>query len=513
MPELRNQLSLLESSGLIRVATLEPELEYLFRHALIQDAAYDSLLRADRKKLHRAVGAALEQAYPDREGEHVGIIAEHYLLGENWPKASDYLMCAADAAVARYSDIEARSYFLKALDALSHLPDSSDSLRQRADSLQKLVNASIMAEQGDVSMARLMEAETAARRLVAETDSAADKYLLAHIIYQMGHLTFWAGDVAAALSLFDQVMELAAALGDETLAVFPANISGQFQSIHGNLVTAVALLERARDGLLQAGNTVEIIACRGNLGWVLASMGRIEEGLAECRAGLKVAVETDNMTGLAIGNLLLGDAESVAGKLEQAMAHNAEGIRLARLSENPHYERAGLATGAVTKMYLGLTEEVDDALRRVEKMEETLGPDLLGSGVSSILRTWASLTSENFEAALQSAQEALQIAGATNAQYLRAFAEQSFGEALYRHSPDRWEEAEAHLVTSLDLHMGRAGVLDAARTHVVWARLCHDRGDAACAGQHFEAAQAIFAAAGADEELERLQQIREGSNG
>ncbi len=56
---LRTRLSALEASGLIRLAQVEPEIEYLFRHALVQDAAYASLLKADRRILHRTVGEAL----------------------------------------------------------------------------------------------------------------------------------------------------------------------------------------------------------------------------------------------------------------------------------------------------------------------------------------------------------------------------------------------------------------------------------------------------------------------
>ena len=52
---LFSDLGTLETAGLIRVAKVEPDLEYLFRHALVQDTAYASLLESDRKRLHLAV--------------------------------------------------------------------------------------------------------------------------------------------------------------------------------------------------------------------------------------------------------------------------------------------------------------------------------------------------------------------------------------------------------------------------------------------------------------------------
>ena len=54
------QVGVLEAKGLIRLAALRPELEYLFRHGLVQDAAYTSLLKQERRKLHGLVGVALE---------------------------------------------------------------------------------------------------------------------------------------------------------------------------------------------------------------------------------------------------------------------------------------------------------------------------------------------------------------------------------------------------------------------------------------------------------------------
>src|SRR5579859_7736668 len=60
MTTIRQQLTQLETFGLLRLAQPPPELEYLFRHPLIQDAAYSTVLRGDRKRIHLAAGEALE---------------------------------------------------------------------------------------------------------------------------------------------------------------------------------------------------------------------------------------------------------------------------------------------------------------------------------------------------------------------------------------------------------------------------------------------------------------------
>src|SRR3990172_6035062 len=81
MPTLSQHLSQLEMHGLIRLAAAQPELESLFRHALVQEAAYASLVKFDRIDLHRAVGEVLERLYPDRTEELAPVLAKHFYEG------------------------------------------------------------------------------------------------------------------------------------------------------------------------------------------------------------------------------------------------------------------------------------------------------------------------------------------------------------------------------------------------------------------------------------------------
>ena len=108
---LPDHLSTLESAGLIRLAQLEPELEYLFRHALVQDAAYASLLTADQKQLHLAVGTAVERLYPEQLEEQAAMLARHFEIAGEDQKALKYFILAGEAALAAYANEEAESLF------------------------------------------------------------------------------------------------------------------------------------------------------------------------------------------------------------------------------------------------------------------------------------------------------------------------------------------------------------------------------------------------------------------
>ncbi len=110
------QLETLEGTGLIRLAQAMPELEYLFRHTLVQDAAYGSLTKNQRRKLHQAIGQIVEALYPDRLDELAGVLSHHYAAAEQAGKAVEYARRAARQSVARHAYEEAIQHLEIALD-------------------------------------------------------------------------------------------------------------------------------------------------------------------------------------------------------------------------------------------------------------------------------------------------------------------------------------------------------------------------------------------------------------
>ena len=114
--ELDEELGELLRIELIRERQRLPELEYLFTHALVQEATYGSILRQRRLELHRRVGECIERLFADRLDEFYGLLAHHYGQAEDWPKAHEYLLKAADEAGRIAADAEALGYYRRALE-------------------------------------------------------------------------------------------------------------------------------------------------------------------------------------------------------------------------------------------------------------------------------------------------------------------------------------------------------------------------------------------------------------
>src|SRR6476646_12230256 len=125
-------LGVLESSGLIRLAATQPELEYLFRHVLVQDAAYESLLKQERRRLHVAVAEAIEALHPLVPGtadDSAGMLAWHYDSAGEAQRARDCYVRAGEQALKRYALDEAFTLFGRALELD---PDDNSPAGQRA---------------------------------------------------------------------------------------------------------------------------------------------------------------------------------------------------------------------------------------------------------------------------------------------------------------------------------------------------------------------------------------------
>ncbi|HZT94999.1 MAG TPA: ABC transporter substrate-binding protein [Gaiellaceae bacterium] len=113
-----NSLHELQRLGLLRQSRRWPQPEYRFRHALIQETAYRTLLTEQRKKLHRRAAAWLEERYAERDAEVLGLLAYHWLHAEDEEKAADYLLRAGDKARLEYALDEAIEHYRDLLPLL-----------------------------------------------------------------------------------------------------------------------------------------------------------------------------------------------------------------------------------------------------------------------------------------------------------------------------------------------------------------------------------------------------------
>src|SRR5205823_1851831 len=123
--ELRSGLDRLAEAGLLFCRGVVPLSSYIFKHALVQDAAYGTLLRSRRQELHARVAAVLERDFTDLVERQPELLAHHLTGGGDTERAVAQWLKAGQRAAARLAHIEALAHFERCLALLGSLPETS----------------------------------------------------------------------------------------------------------------------------------------------------------------------------------------------------------------------------------------------------------------------------------------------------------------------------------------------------------------------------------------------------
>jgi class 3 adenylate cyclase/tetratricopeptide (TPR) repeat protein len=142
-------LSDLESLDLIKTKTIQPDLEYIFKHALTQETVYSGLLKKERREIHERIGLVIETLFLDRLPEFYEMLAYHFTKSQSELKAVDYLIKSGDKSLKRYALEEAHQYFIQAYDMLKQ---KTRKTREERATLLEIINkwAHVFYFMGDV---------------------------------------------------------------------------------------------------------------------------------------------------------------------------------------------------------------------------------------------------------------------------------------------------------------------------------------------------------------------------
>jgi len=140
-------LAQLVNAELVYQRGLPPRSRYIFKHALIRDAAYQSLLKSTRQQYHQRGAQALEAQFRDTVETQPELVAQRYTEADLPGQAVTYWQKAGQRAIERSAYVEAINHLTKALELLQALPDTPDRTRYELD-LQTALGPALMVTQG-----------------------------------------------------------------------------------------------------------------------------------------------------------------------------------------------------------------------------------------------------------------------------------------------------------------------------------------------------------------------------
>jgi class 3 adenylate cyclase len=211
--ELLAALDRLAASGLLFCRGVAPQSSYLFKHALVQDAAYGTLLRARRQELHARVAAALEQHLVDLVERQPELLAHHLTAAGDAARAVDQWMKAGQHAAQRTAaHLEAIRHFDHGLAALAALPQAA-ARDQREIDLQLARGSSLFTAEG-YSSAGAAEAYARARQLAEQRGDPQQLFMAVYGLWQSAN---GAGRVLDCRRLSNRLQQLTAGKADDDL--------------------------------------------------------------------------------------------------------------------------------------------------------------------------------------------------------------------------------------------------------------------------------------------------------
>src|SRR5262244_4648 len=330
--DLRRALRHLQAAEFLYEASLFPDLEYTFKHALTHEVAYGSVLQDRRRRLHARIVPAIEALYPERLEEQIERLAHHAVRGELHEQAVTYLRQAGLKAAARSAPNDARTYFDQALSIVETLPETESTLQMGFDirlELRQTLN-----QLGEIArmLERVLEAEALAERLNDDGRRGRACALMTAIHVQLG-------EPDEAISSGTRALAIAGRLGDLRLRILTTSFLVQAHYCRGEYERVVQL---ATDNLavLPADWVYEFfgtsqpasVADRCCLMLSLAELGRFVEAVEPEAEALRIAAQTQhaftvgwvhNAAGTV--HLLRGDWAQARSLIEHAEAVSRAG--------------------------------------------------------------------------------------------------------------------------------------------------------------------------------------------
>ena len=483
--ELGSALDRLVSAGLLFRQGVPPHATYLFKHALVQDAAYGTLLREPRRALHARIAETLESQFADIAESQPELLARHCTEAGLVDKAASFWGKAGQRSLARSALLEAVEQLTRAVGQITSLP-ATPALRREEIKLQiALVNA-LMYVKGFAASETKLAAEKA-RFLIEQAEAIGeppeDPLLLFSVLN-----SFWSANAVAFNG--DATLELAAqilTLAEKQRATAPLMIghrlvgtslfwTGNAAQGRVHLDRAIALYDAAEHRALSAQFGTDVrVAALSLRSMSLQVLGYPEAALVDSDLALKNAREIGQATTLLFAlsfapliNIYCGNYATAATELHEAVA-------LADDKGTQFLKAIGMSNRGLVLALTGKASDAVEVLISGITAMRSMGSTFLRSlHLSSLATAYVELN--NYEDAWRCISEAMIAVETNKERWCEADIHRIAGQIALRSSEPDAAKAEAHFARALAVARQQQAKSWELRAAMSMARLWRDQG-------------------------------------
>jgi class 3 adenylate cyclase/tetratricopeptide (TPR) repeat protein len=491
--ELLPQLSVLKDSELLYERGIYPRSSYVFKHALTQEVAYNSLLQKRKKEIHAGIGSAMEALYPDRLEEHYEMLAYHYGRSANADKAVHYLDLANQKAIRLNAMEEAKAYFEEAMAHLDTLPENEENRQLRI---------SLLVNQGEVFLllAKTSEYYDLLTRYEPMAIELGNQALLGALYSRTGCCDFEFGHFDHGIKRLTKASELCEAAGNIEDAGYAYVWLGWNHLFVGQYDRVLAVKEELLRTMERRFSPRWYITGLCAASRACICLGSWDEAVEEAQKALKVAEESLNNSLVVFAAWTLSMAYTWRGDLGRGVEYGELALQKAITPADKAWAQRGLGWALC---------RAGEANRGVELLAAALQDFQTGHRVSGLITTTCTLGAGYWLAgeddkARQMLEEGLEIADRCGAGYYVGWAHRFLGEIALKVDPGR---AASHFEKCIAVLQKIKAENDLALAYAGYGRLQKQQGQFAQAREYLTKALKIFERLGTLIEPDKVREI------
>lgn len=346
---LQRELGKLVKAELLYQRGQLPQATYFFKHALIQQAAYQSLLKSKRQYYHQIIAQVLEEKFPETVETQPEFLAYHYTEAGSREQAIPYWQKAGQRAIERSANLEAIGHLTKGLELLKNMPDTPEHTQQEL-TLHIALGVPLIATKGG-SSPEVEKVYTRARELCKQVGETRQLF---PVLFGLWRVYIGRAELQTARNLGEELLSTAQSLKDPAFLLqaqhalwTTLSYLGDLSLTRKHLAQGIALydFQQYKSHAFIYGGHDPGVCCRSYLAWVLWLLGYPEQALTKSQAALKLAQELFHPNSLAIA---LDSAAMVHQLCRQEQAVREQAEAMITLSSE-HGFRFSLALGTIMR--------------------------------------------------------------------------------------------------------------------------------------------------------------------
>jgi predicted ATPase len=331
--ELGRGLSRLQAGEFIYEQVAESDVEYIFKHALTQEVAHNSLLIERRKLLHERAGRALESMFTVQLDDHLDELAHHYRNSDNVAKAVEYLGRAGQQAAQRSVYADAINRLTAAVDLLQKQQDSPER-SQREVILQLALGPALVAVKGGWSAREVERAYARARELCERLGDPSESFTALYGLWAMHALR---GELRKAYALAEQLLHRAQITDDPAIVMYARYALGFTSYWMGEFLRAREHLGMTLTGYGFAGDRLLTfiygfdagVNSQSYVAWTLWHLGYPDQALRRGNEALALAQKLSHPVDLAFAETSLAAVRQSRREAHRAKENAESALALA----------------------------------------------------------------------------------------------------------------------------------------------------------------------------------------